>query len=152
MWIIAAALFFAVAGSSFANAQSASDGWKQADEISVQYPANVFSVRLGDTERYHGSRYGTADGEARLAMYSFANAQNETPARFLRRTLVVDPGRIVYKRVTSKFFVLSDIRQDQIYYSRCNFSSTVRCVFLEYPASQKSRWDRTVTRISHSLR
>jgi hypothetical protein len=48
------------------------------------------------------------------------------------------------------------VRDDTIYYSRCNFSRfgtpAIHCVDLVYPAREERAWDAIVTRISLSLR
>lgn len=132
-------------------AQPIDEGWRWADRVRVEYPSNVFSVKLGKTDRYAGEKFGSADGRSSLSIYSFANDRQERPADYLNRTLVVNPHSVIYKRVTARFFVISDIRNENVYYSRCNFGRLVRCVFLEYPVAEKPRWDRAVTRISHSL-
>ena len=146
-----AAMFLVIACLSPVEAQPSNEGWRWADAVRVQYPANIFPKKLGKTERYEGEKLGSADGSSSLSVYSFANKRQESPAAYLNRTLVVDPKNIIYKRVTPRFFVISDVRNENIYYSRCNFGRFVRCVFLEYPAAQKARWDSVVTRISHSL-
>ncbi len=144
------AMFLVVACLSPVPAQPVNEEWQWAKAAKVRYPANIFPIKLGRTERYEGEKFGSADGSAILSIYSFNN-QHESPAAYLNRTLIVDPKKIIYKRVTPRFFVISDIRNENIYYSRCNFGGEVRCIFLEYPAAQKVRWDRVVTRISHSL-
>jgi hypothetical protein len=66
------------------------------------------------------------------------------------------PGQLAYQRVTPSFFAISVLKDDTIYYSRCNFSrsetSAIHCFDLVYPASEKRAWDAIVTRISLSLR
>src|SRR5215204_3849962 len=120
--------------------------------LQVQYPSGVFSVPAGPTERYSGQRFTKPDGSAQFAYYSFENKRGEAPANFLRRTLVMKPEQLIYRRITPSFFVVSSIRNENIFYSRCNCSRRVKCFYTEYPAEQKRRWDRTVTRMSYSLR
>ena len=115
--------------------------------LQVQYPSGVFSVLAGPTERYSGQRFTSFDGSAQFAFW-----RGESPANFLRRTLVVKPEQLIYRRITPRFFVVSSIRNENIFYSRCNFSRRVKCFYMEYPAEQKRSWDRTVTRMSYSLR
>jgi len=135
-----------------AEAQAGSQAWRRAPDGSVLYPAGVFPILSGKTERHEGLRYTSQDGQATFAHYVFDNRHGEAPDGYLRRTLVVDQNHIIYKRVNPRFFVISSIRDKNIYYSRCNFGSRVRCIYLEYPAAQKKSWDRTVTTISNSLR
>ncbi len=120
--------------------------------LQVQYPTSVFSVAAGPTEGYSGQRFTNPDGSAQFAYYSFENSRGESPSTYLRRTLVMKPEQLIYRKTTPKFFVISSIRNQKIFYSRCNFSRLVKCFYMEYPAEQKRFWDSTVTRISHSLR
>lgn len=130
----------------------AQEGWRWDRSGTVQFPTDIFSANLGATERYEGTKFGTKDGRSTLAIYSFNNTRQENPRAYLTRTLVVDPTGLIYKRITRRFFVISDIRRDDIYYSRCNFGRQVRCIYMQYPAEQKRQWDSIVTRMSHSLR
>jgi hypothetical protein len=79
-----------------------------------------------------------------------------TPATYLNAYLRMPPGQLAYQRVTPSFFAISALKDDTIYYSRCNFSrsetSAIHCFDLVYPASEKRAWDAIVTRISLSLR
>ena len=120
--------------------------------LHVEYPAGLFSVPAGPTDRHPGQKFRTPDGRAEFAYYTFENSRAESPGAYLNRALVVDKRNIVYQRITPSFFVVSSIRGQNIYYSRCNFGRFVKCIFTEYPAQEKRRWDATVTRISHSLR
>lgn len=146
---VALVLAFAALHSAPSLAQN---DWRWTADGLVQYPAGVFVKMVGNTDRHRGMKYSTIDGQSTFAVYSFHNTRGETPARYLSRTLMVDPKRIIYKRVTPAFFVISDIRSNMIYYSRCNFGALVRCIYLEYPAAEKREWDAAVTRMSHSLR
>ena len=63
------------------------------------------------------------------------------------------PAGIIYKNITSDFFVVSSIRNDRIWYNRCDRGNgTMNCVKINYPAAEKRRWDDVVTRISRTLR
>jgi hypothetical protein len=54
--------------------------------------------------------------------------------------------------VTPRFFAVSSVRNDKIWYGRCNFAGRfISCVLINYPAAQKREWDDVVTRISHTL-
>ena len=54
--------------------------------------------------------------------------------------------------VTPYFFVVSSIRNDRIWYNRCNRGDRVmNCVMINYPAKEKRGWDGVVTRISHTM-
>ena len=84
-------------------------------------------------------------------MQSVPNPENDSPATFLAKQR--PPAGIIYKRITSDFFVVSSIRKDRIWYNRCNRGNgAMNCVLINYPAAEKRQWDDVVTRISHTLR
>ena len=118
----------------------------------VEYPAEIFRVDAGPTEKGSGRRLKSEDGFYEFASYSLANPSHQSPRAYLKNNLIIDPSSLVYRRVTDRFFVLSSIRNDRIFYSRCNFDFMIQCIYLEYPKSEKLAWDRIVTRISYSLR
>ena len=123
-----------------------------SDGVRVEYPSSIFRVDAGPTEKGQGRRLKSEDGRYEFAAYSLPHSLDHTPAKYLQRNLIVDPAELVYRRVTDRFFVISSIRNDRIFYSRCNFQREMHCVYLEYPRQEKRAWDRIVTRVSHSLR
>jgi hypothetical protein len=93
----------------------------------------------------------TDDSRANLTVQSVPNPDNDSPATFLVKQR--PPAGIIYKRITQKFFVVSSIRNDRIWYNRCNRANgAMNCVLISYPAAEKRQWDVVVTRISHTLR
>ncbi|MBB4378532.1 hypothetical protein SAMN05216573_101648 [Bradyrhizobium sp. Rc3b] len=116
---------------------------------SVDIPASLFKEMAGKPDGY-GQQFRTSDGRADLTVQAVSNGQGLSPAAFLARKS--PPSGIIYKRVAAKFFVVSSIKRDKIWYDRCNFArGYVHCVLINYPAAEKRQWDRVVTRISHSL-
>jgi hypothetical protein len=116
----------------------------------VDLPVTIFSEDAGKPESGYGRRLLTPDGRANLTVQSVPNEANDTPAAFLSK--MQPPSDIVYRRVTSNFFVVSSFRKDKIWYDRCNFAGRiVNCVLINYPAAEKRQWDDVVTRISNSL-
>jgi hypothetical protein len=116
---------------------------------SVDFPSSVFTEVAGKADGY-GQRFRTSDGRADLTIQSFPNDGNGSPAAFLEKRN--PPAHIVYKRITTNFFVVSSFKGDKIWYDRCNFSSRfINCVLLNYPANEKRQWDGIVTRISNTL-
>src|SRR5213075_908388 len=94
-------------------------------------------------------RFRTSDGRANFTIQSVPNT-GDSPASFLAKKH--PPPRIVYRRITPKFFVVSSFKGDKIWYDRCNFADRfIHCVLINYPASEKREWDATVTRISRTL-
>ena len=113
-------------------------------------PVTIFSQDGGKPTDGYGRRFLTADGRANLTVQSIPNAANNSPAAFLAKK--DPPSDIIYKRVTSSFFVVSSIRNGRIWYDRCNRAARyMQCVLINYPAAEKRQWDAVVTRISHSL-
>jgi len=122
--------------------------------LAVDYPANLFSVKGGAAKEGTGAQFRTADGRAQLTIYSLPNASHDTPRSYLERQLLIDRGKLQYRRVSDRFFAISSIRNEKTFYSRCNFSrrdGPMRCIYLEYPAAETHAWDGIVTRISRSL-
>lgn len=118
---------------------------------SVDMPVSIFTSDAGPPENGTGRRFFTEDRRADLTVQSMPNPDNDSPGAFLTR--MQPPAGIVYKRITSDFFVVSSIRNDRIWYNRCNRGQgTMNCVLINYPAAEKRQWDEVVTRISRTLR
>jgi hypothetical protein len=116
----------------------------------VEIPVTIFSKDAELPDGGTGRRFYTDDRRANLTVQSVANPENDSPATFLAKKN--PPPGIIYKRVTPNFFVVSSIRNDRIWYNRCNRSGGyMDCVLISYPAAEKRQWDGVVTRISHSL-
>ena len=116
----------------------------------VEIPVTIFSKDAELPDGGTGRRFYTDDRRADLTVQSVSNPENDSPATFLARKS--PPPGIMYKRVTPNFFVVSSIRNDRIWYNRCNRSDGyMNCVLINYPAAEKRQWDGVVTRISLSL-
>ena len=118
---------------------------------SVEMPVTIFTRDAGPPEGGTGRRFFTDDNRADLTVQSVPNPENDSPATFLAKKR--PPAGIIYKRITPSFFVVSSIRDDRIWYNRCNRADgAMNCVLINYPAAEKRQWDGVVTRISHTLR
>jgi hypothetical protein len=118
---------------------------------SVDMPVSIFTNDAGPPEDGIGRKFFTEDRRANLTVQSVANPEHDSPATFLAKRR--PPAGIIYKRITPDFFVVSSIRNDRIWYNRCNRGNgTMNCVLINYPAAEKRRWDDVVTRISQTLR
>ena len=118
---------------------------------SVDMPVSIFTSDAGAPENGTGRRFFTEDRRADLTVQSIPNPGNDSPGAFLAK--MRPPAGIIYKRVTSGFFVVSSIRDDRIWYNRCNRGrGSMNCVLINYPAAEKRQWDEVVTRISRTLR
>ena len=129
-------------------------GWQRytvpETSATVDLPTTLFSKDVGPAEQGNGRRFTTADNRATLAVQSMENKDHDTPAAYLAKKH--PPSNIVYKRITSDFFVVSSFRNNLIWYDRCNFTGRfIACVLVNYPAAEKRQWDGAITRISHSL-
>lgn len=133
--------------------------WKAYSDragTTVDYPAGIFGIDAGAAPRGEGRELRSGDGRARFMVYVEANQQRYTPSRFIQTQLAAPKSPIEYRRVTDRFFVISGIVGEQIYYSRCNFPSgaggPIHCIYVAYPQREKRGWDPIVTRMSRSLR
>lgn len=134
---------------------SAAPGWQTyaapGSALRVDIPAAIFDRDAGPAEGGPGRKLVTSDGRANLTVQTVPNPRGDTPAAFLAAK--GPPPGILYRRVTPTFFVVSSIRNDVIWYNRCNFSGrAAHCVLINYPAREKAQWDGIVTRISRSLK
>jgi hypothetical protein len=122
----------------------------------VDYPENIFSVDAGQPPRGTGRTLRSPDGRAWMMVYVEGNDEHHTPASFVHAYLAAPREHLDYHRVTDRFFAISGVSDEQVYYSRCNFPIGVRgplhCIYLAYPKDEERRWDAIVTRISRSLR
>jgi len=116
----------------------------------AQIPTDIFSEEGGPLDSGHGRRFFTADRSANLTVQSIPNDANDSPAVFLAKKN--PPSDVRYKRITSRFFVVSSYRENKIWYNRCNFAGRfINCVLINYPAAEKRQWDGVVTRISNTF-
>ena len=116
----------------------------------VDIPTSLFSKDVAESQPGHGRRLATSDGRANLTVQSFTNDTNLSPAAFLAKQR--PPSGIIYRKVTARFFAVSSIRNDKIWYNRCNVSGRfMNCVLINYPVEEKRQWDGIVTRISNTL-
>ena len=139
----------ALCGSAVAHAESWTAYRIPESGTTVDIPASIFTEDAGKPDG-QGQRFRSPDGRADLTVQAVPRT-GESPAVFLARKS--PPSGIIYKRITPRFFVVSSIKRDTIWYDRCNFSARyVHCVLINYPAAEKRQWDAVVTRVSNSLR
>lgn len=113
-------------------------------------PVSIFTEDAGAPEGATGRRFFTSDHRANLTLQSVPNPENDSPAAFLAKQR--PPTGIQYKRVTSRFFAVSSIRNGRTWYNRCNrVTGYMNCVLINYPSEEDRQWDSVVTRISLSL-
>jgi hypothetical protein len=147
-----AILFFSLisaTGSSAADVE-----WRKyaipATGLSVDIPVSIFTEDAGSPEGTTGRLFFTQDHRADLTIKSVPNSENDSPTVFLEK--MRPPAGVQYRRVTSRFFAVSSIRNGRTWYNRCNRSGGfMNCVLINYPAAEERQWDAVVTRISLSL-
>jgi hypothetical protein len=120
----------------------------------AEYPADIFTVRDPPPTNSDGRTFHTADGHARLLIYGMRNFEQDSPSSYVEKYF--NKPEVTYKRTKWPFFVVSGVRDGEIFYDRCNFpivaDGIVDCIELRYPAKNKAEWDPIVERISKSLR
>jgi len=94
-------------------------------------------------------RYRSRDGRAWLTLQA-------TPAdkRGGLQLRVAKDERITYRRVTPRFVAVSGFRGDMIFYRKSNLAchgTRWHHITLDYPAEDKLKMDRLVTRVAHSM-
>jgi hypothetical protein len=118
----------------------------------VDFPNEIFTQDAGVPDRGYGRRFQTGDGRANLTVNSITNAENDSPASFLRKHFALPSSAAAYRRITGTFFVVSGFHHNRIWYNRCNFAGAfIHCILLNYPAGEKRQWDYVVTQISNTL-
>jgi len=137
----------------------AAPDWKVYSDqagTNVDYPAGIFTQDAGAVPRGEGRELRSADDRARLMIYIEPNRERRTPARFIKTEMAAPRSELEYRRIADRFFAISGVVGDQVYYSRCNFPSgaagPIHCIYIAYPEKEKRMWDAIVTRISRSLR
>ena len=137
---------------SCASAHAQWGTFSDARGTAVQYPREVFTVPAGQGTP-PGPMLQSADGRARLHVFTLPNERRASPAEFIRQAISDQRERLAYKRVTARFLVFSAAEGDLILYRRCNFAgAAIHCFDVRYPRGEKRAWDARVTRMSFSLR
>ena len=108
-------------------------GWRRyvilSTGMSVEMPVTIFTKDAGPPEGGMGRRFFTDDNRADLTVQSVPNPDNDSPATFLVKKR--PPAGIIYKRITPTFFVVSSMRNDRIWYNRCNRANgAMNCVLI----------------------
>ena len=115
------------------------------------YPGDHFYRGRGAAGWRHGTAFfhKGSSGRSDRPVRSQPREHN-SPATLLAKRH--PPAEIQYKRVTSRFFAVSSIRNGRTWYNRCNRANEyMNCVLINYPAAEDRQWDAVVTRISLSL-
>jgi hypothetical protein len=150
MRILLAICLFAFSLAVPAQAQ----GFRQFEEerfgTTALVPANW--RRLPPDSRWEGTRFLAPDGQGWVVIYGVPATGG---AGEHLRTMSVLPGeRVTYRRLADRWFVVSGVKGDRIFYRRglraCRGKVWHHLAF-EYPSEQKRAYDRIVTAVSRSL-
>ena len=103
---------------------------------SVDMPVSIFTSDAGRARErnrptvFHRRPPRRSDGAVRSQSRRTIHPPRSWPSK-------QPPAGIIYKRITSDFFVVSSIRKDRIWYNRCNRGNgTMNCVLINYPAAR----------------
>jgi hypothetical protein len=119
------------------------------------FPDQIFSERMPEPENGDGLQWLSADG-ASVACYGRYNAGDDTPESVVEEEKAsTEPGhKVTYSKTGKNWAVLSGTKGDKIFYERCVFGKedVIHTVWIEYPASFKSKYDPLVGAIAGSLK
>jgi hypothetical protein len=151
MRVLAAMVTLLLVLASAAHAQSQ---WATYTNVryafTIDYPRDVFTG-FTEADNSDGATFKTDAPGIELRAYGFYNIDNKSPRAYVAEYYA---GKtLTYSSVKRDSYVVSGTREGTIFYDRCNFTGDrVLCVALVYPAAQKDKWDKVVTRVSGSLR
>jgi hypothetical protein len=132
--------------------------WQVAETsgMKVDYPAGIFTVDDGPTEKGKGRLLRSRNGTAGFMFYAEPNPNHDTPFTFYRSKLAAPNVKIDYTRITDRFcrgvrgagwtYLLQSMQLP----TRAN--GRIHCIELVYNETEKRFWDPIVTRTSLSLR
>jgi len=119
------------------------------------FPDDIFTDRQPEPENGDGQQWLSADG-ASLSCYGSYNAGDDTPDSVVNdEKASTEPGyKLTYSKTGKNWAVLSGIKGDNIFYERCVFGKedVIHTVWIEYPASLKTKYDPLVGAIAGSLK
>jgi hypothetical protein len=120
----------------------------------ADYPADLFTVRAWRPLGGSGQIFRTADGRAQLTIYGKPNFEEDSPSFYVQKHF--NKPDVTYKNTKWPSFIVSGVRNSEIFYYRCNFKIIINgildCMEMRYPAKDKAKWQPIVTRIGQSLR
>jgi len=121
----------------------------------IDYPADLFAQHDPPPENGDGQAFRSRDGRARLAVWGAYNVDGDSPQAYVQQYVEPDGG-ISYRQITARHFVVSGLRNGDIFYQRCNFAAApgdvIDCFKATYPETDKAAMDAVVARLSRSLR
>ncbi|MGQ0457278.1 MAG: hypothetical protein ACT4OU_09465 [Hyphomicrobium sp.] len=149
-----AALF----GATGADAGRSFNSWTSVKNerhgFAIAYPTGVFEQKSPPTSE-EGRVLVSKDGRAKLLVGAFPNADNHSLAEY-REFLLTDEfagAAIDYAPVRQRWFVLSGVRNGEIFYQRVSFTCGGRLInswAMLYPESERKTYDRVVEAVART--
>ena len=141
---------------SAANAGPKLDDWATLKNdrhgFTIAYPIDVFEQKTEPTTD-EGRVLQSKDGKAKLLIGAFENAENSSLDDY--RQFLLDSqwagAAIDYSPVRKKWFVLSGIKDDQIFYERVSFTCGGKLInswAMVYPTAERKVYDRVLEAIA----
>jgi hypothetical protein len=123
-------------------------------KYTIAYPAGIL-IPQGEADNGDGQKFQSRDGSAVMIVYGRYATEDETLEKAYRNALGGERGgspRIVYKLIKRDFYVVSGAAGGKIFYEKTFLKDGVFKTFrIEYPESEKSRYDSVVSQISRSF-
>lgn len=117
---------------------------------SVSYPISFIPGETPDNN--DGLKFTSKDGTAELVAYGSNNVFGDTLETLYRNELNSVPGDIAYQKIEDKWYVVSWVDGDRIYYTK-KFAGpgSENTLIISYPQSQKNAYDEMVTYVSQTF-
>ena len=118
---------------------------------SISYPADLLEPQ-GESDNGDGQVFKNSDAEMRV--YGSNSVLDETLEKQYRKLLKNYGKSIAYKTFREKFFVVSAIRNDKIFYQKTfeNSDGVFITFEIEYKKSERAKYDKAVTKIVKSFK
>ncbi|HLM60545.1 MAG TPA: hypothetical protein VK308_07070 [Pyrinomonadaceae bacterium] len=118
---------------------------------SISYPADLLEPQ-GESDNGDGQVFKNSDAEMRV--YGSNSVLGETLEKQYWKLLKNYGKSIAYKTFREKFFVVSAIRNDKIFYQKTfeNSDGVFITFEIEYKKSERAKYDKVVTKIVKSFK
>lgn len=125
--------------------------------FSLSVPHTIFVSSAESTETESGRVWVSRDGRARLVASAGVNDSRETPSSYRAFVLqkTYSDARITYAPMRSRWFVLSGVKDDKMFYERITFVCRGSLIYgwqITYPAGERQVYDPIVEAIHKSYR
>ena len=122
--------------------------------FTIAYPVDVFEQK-GEPKTDEGRLLTSKDGKAKLLIGAFENAESSTLNEY-RDFLLQGQwagAAIDYDVMRTKWFVLSGVRNGEIFYERVSFTCGGKLInswAMTYPEAEKKTYDRVLEAIART--